>query len=35
MSVELFLPQFQAGDPFAVASEVRQKCERVFKEAGI
>jgi 2-keto-myo-inositol isomerase len=35
MSVELFLPQFQAADPFAVASEVRQKCDRVFKQAGI
>lgn len=27
LSVELFLPQFRDGDPFAVASEIRRKCE--------
>ncbi len=27
VSVELFLPQFRDGDPFAVADEIRRKCE--------
>ena len=28
LSVELFLPKFQQADPFEVAREIRQKCER-------
>jgi sugar phosphate isomerase/epimerase len=35
LSVELFLPQFAKGDPFAVAGEIRQKCERVMRGARV
>ena len=35
LSVELFLPQFAKGDPFAVASEIRTKCERVMRDARV
>jgi 2-keto-myo-inositol isomerase len=35
LSVELFLPKFQQGDPFAVASEIRQKAEAVMRKAGV
>ncbi len=35
LSVELFLPRFQQGDPFEVASEIRQKAEAVMREAGV
>jgi 2-keto-myo-inositol isomerase len=35
LSVELFLPQFAKGDPFAVASEIRKKCERVMRDARV
>lgn len=35
LSVELFLPQFQQGDPYEVALEIRQKCEAVMSEAGV
>jgi len=35
LSVELFLPQFQDGDPYEVALEIRQKCEKVMDEAGV
>ena len=35
LSVELFLPQFQQGDPYEVALEIRQKCEAVMTEAGV
>ena len=33
ISIELFLPKFRDGDPFAVASEIRQKCETVMRKA--
>lgn len=32
LSVELFLPQFRDGDPFAVADEIRRKCEPLLAE---
>ncbi len=35
ISVELFLPKFQEADPFELAEEIKAKCERVFKEAGV
>jgi len=35
LSVELFLPRFQEGDPFAVAREIRQKSEVVMRRAGV
>jgi sugar phosphate isomerase/epimerase len=35
ISVELFLPQFQEADPFALAQEIRLKCDRVFEQAGV
>ena len=35
LSVELFLPQFVEGDPYAVASEIREKCEAVMSAAGV
>jgi 2-keto-myo-inositol isomerase len=35
LSVELFLPQFRDRDPFEVATEIRQKCERVMLQAGV
>ncbi len=35
ISVELFLPRFQEADPFELAKEVKLKCERVFKQAGV
>ena len=35
LSVELFLPQFAKGDPVAVASEIRMKCENVMREARV
>jgi sugar phosphate isomerase/epimerase len=35
LSVELFLPKFQQGDPFEVAREIRQKSERVMRQAGV
>jgi len=35
LSVELFLPRFQQGDPFAVAQEVRTKSEAVMRAAGV
>ena len=31
LSVELFYPRFQDGDPFAVAKEIRGKCEAVLR----
>ncbi len=33
VSVELFLPRFRDGDPFAVASEIRVKCETLMARA--
>jgi sugar phosphate isomerase/epimerase len=35
ISVELFLPKFQEADPFELAKEIKQKCERVFQQAGL
>ena len=35
LSVELFLPRFQQGDPYEVAREIRQKCEAVMSRAGV
>jgi 4-hydroxyphenylpyruvate dioxygenase len=35
LSVELFLPQFQQGDPFEVASEIRRKSEAVMRQAEV
>jgi len=35
LSVELFLPKFQQGDPFEVAREIRQKCEAVMRRAKV
>jgi 2-keto-myo-inositol isomerase len=35
LSVELFLPKFQQGDPFDVAREIRQKAEAVMRQARV
>jgi 2-keto-myo-inositol isomerase len=35
LSVELFLPKFQQGDPYEVAREIRQKCEAVMRRARV
>ena len=35
LSVELFLPKFQQGDPFEVAREIRQKAEAVMRQARV
>jgi 2-keto-myo-inositol isomerase len=35
LSVELFLPKFQQGDPYEVAREVRQKSEAVMRQARV
>jgi sugar phosphate isomerase/epimerase len=35
LSVELFLPRFQQGDPFAVATEIKQKAEAVMRKARV
>jgi len=35
LSVELFLPKFQTGDPYEIAREIRQKCEGVMSRAGV
>jgi 2-keto-myo-inositol isomerase len=35
LSVELFLPKFQEGDPYEVAREIRQKCEAVMRRANV
>jgi 2-keto-myo-inositol isomerase len=35
LSVELFLPRFQQGDPFAIASEIKSKSEAVMRKAGV
>jgi 2-keto-myo-inositol isomerase len=35
LSVELFLPKFQQGDPFEVAREIRQKSEAVMRQAHV
>ena len=35
LSVELFLMELQQGDPFDVASRIKQKCEAVMRQAGV
>ena len=35
LSVELFLMELQQGDPYEVASRIKQKCEAVMKQAGV
>jgi 4-hydroxyphenylpyruvate dioxygenase len=35
LSVELFLPEYQEGDPYEVAREIRDKCEAVMSKAGV
>jgi 2-keto-myo-inositol isomerase len=35
LSVELFLPKYQQGDPFDVAREIRVKAEAVMRQAGV
>jgi len=35
LSVELFLPKLQRGDPFEVASEIWRKAESVMRRAGV
>lgn len=35
LSVELFLPEYQEGNPYEVAREIRQKCEAVMDKAGV
>jgi len=35
LSVELFLPKFQQGDPFEIAREIRQKAENVMRRARV
>jgi 2-keto-myo-inositol isomerase len=35
LSVELFLPRFQQGDPYEVAREIRQKSEAVMRQAKV
>jgi 2-keto-myo-inositol isomerase len=35
LSVELFIPELQAGDPYEVATQIRTKCEKVMREAGV
>ena len=35
LSVELFLMELQQGDPYEVASRIKQKCEAVMKKAGV
>jgi sugar phosphate isomerase/epimerase len=35
LSVELFLPKFREGDPYEVAREIREKCEKVMRKAKV
>jgi len=35
LSVELFLPKYQQGDPYEVAREIRTKSEAVMRQAGV
>jgi len=35
LSVELFLPKFQQGDPYEIAREIRTKSEAVMRQAGV
>jgi 2-keto-myo-inositol isomerase len=35
LSVELFLPKFQQGDPYEIAREIREKAGAVMRKAGV
>jgi sugar phosphate isomerase/epimerase len=35
LSVELFLPELQQGDPYEVAAQIRTKCEAVMRKAAV
>jgi len=35
LSVELFIPELQGGDPQEVATQIRTKCEKVMREANV
>jgi len=35
LSVELFLPRFQQGDPYEAATEIKSKAEAVMRRAGV
>jgi 2-keto-myo-inositol isomerase len=35
ISVELFYPQLQKGDPFEVAAAIRRKAEPIMRQAGV
>jgi 2-keto-myo-inositol isomerase len=35
LSVELFLPRFQQGDPYEIAREIRVKSEAIMRQAGV
>ena len=35
LSVELFYPRLQNGDPYEVASQIRQKAEPILRQAGV
>jgi len=35
LSVELFLPEFQQGDPYEVAMKIREKAEAVMRKAKV
>jgi 4-hydroxyphenylpyruvate dioxygenase len=35
LSVELFLPKFQQGDPYEIAREIRTKAEAVMRQARV
>ena len=35
LSVELFRAEFVRGDPFEVATDIRQKCEAVMRQAQV
>jgi len=35
LSVELFLPKFRGGNPYEIATEIRQKCEAVMRKAQV
>jgi 2-keto-myo-inositol isomerase len=35
LSVELFIPELQKGDPYEVAKQIREKCETVMRKAKV
>ena len=35
LSIELFIPKFQKGDPYETAMEIKPKAEAVMKKAGV